>query len=103
MAKHLVFKTHRSHKVLMGAISVIVLLIGILLGKNLSYFSVSDTDFKTFTVVLLFILNLIIIVLILILAEFLIDLKDSFLEGEREIIREEERIKESLAKKAKRK
>ena len=101
--KHFVFKSHRSHKFMLGLISFIVLLIGILLGKNISILRVSDPDFRTFTVVLLFVLNLIIIILILILAEFLIDLKDAMSESEQEVLTEEKAIEDAIRKQRRKK
>ncbi len=84
MAKHYIIKTHGSHKAFIYVISAIMLLMGIMLVKNLSAFNVTDEVFKTYTVILLFVLTIIIIIMILIMSWFIIEIKDKVLETEEE-------------------
>ncbi|MBN1157573.1 hypothetical protein JXA85_08190 [Candidatus Woesearchaeota archaeon] len=90
MTKHYIIKTHGSHKAFIYIISAIMLLMGFLLAKNLSNFNVTDEVFKTYTVVLLFVLTVILIILVLIVSWFIIEIKDKVLETEEE---EEEILK----------
>ncbi len=95
MTKHYIIKTHGSHKAFIYIISAIMLLMGFLLAKNLSSFSVTDDVFKTYTVILLFVLTIILIILILMISWFIIEIKDKVIETEEE----EEEILKTVKKK----
>jgi uncharacterized membrane protein len=95
MTKHYIIKTHGSHKAFIYIISAIMLLMGVLLAKNLSKFNVTDDVFKTYTVILLFVLTIILIILVLIVSWFIIEVKDKVIETEEE----EEQILKAVRKK----
>ncbi|MBN1503321.1 hypothetical protein JW930_07315 [Candidatus Woesearchaeota archaeon] len=79
--KHYIIKTHTSHKWLIGAIMVMLVVFGYFLSTKItSVVALDDNSYKVITTGLLFSITLILMVLVVLLATFYIEVKDKYLE-----------------------
>jgi len=82
--KHYFIKTHHGHKTLIVFILLVLLLVGFLLGKSFTTVYITDAAFRVLVVSLLFLMIITMIVSTLMIAHFMIEIKDNLLEVETE-------------------